>query len=253
MLLGTFFLWLTFPAGVEAYSDGNAQVVVAVYNDAGVSAGELAQAERKGARIFAGAGIDVVWVDCTSSATHAGPDALVRAGEQSSPGLALSSLPTKRIAGRRGAGPAGAPAPTWVDDAECVQFDWPTHLEVRILSGSGGANDDIFGVAFLSAQGTGCYSNVFYGRARELHNSWNFPLADVVGNLMAHELGHLLLGSNSHAPAGIMRARWQGDDLRRAARSNLWFTSEQAENMRRKLIAARPRPVPSVMSARSSF
>jgi len=113
MWLGTFFLWLTFPAGVEAYSDGNAQVFVAVYNDAGVSAGELAQAERKGARIFAGAGIDVVWADCTSSATHVGPDALVRAGEQSSPQNLPARVSAANPAELRSAGRARAPAPAY--------------------------------------------------------------------------------------------------------------------------------------------
>ena len=47
----------------------------------------LAQAERRAARIFDEAGVDVVWKNCPTSRTHVGPDALVRAGEQSSPGF----------------------------------------------------------------------------------------------------------------------------------------------------------------------
>ena len=85
----------------------------------------------------------------------------------------------------------------------------------------------MFGVAFLSDEGTGCYSDVFYDRVAELHADWNVGLADILGNVMAHELGHLLLGSNSHAGAGIMRAHWQGEELRRVSRSGLWFTNER--------------------------
>ena len=253
VLLGTFLLWITFPAGAATDTDGNLQVVVSVYNDAGSSTTELAQAEQEAARIFDHAGIDVVWADCTSSPTHAGPDALVRAGEQSSPVLASSSLSPESTAGLRPAGGWGTPASTSAGHGECVRFEWPTHLEVRILSGSGSTNSDVFGMAFLSAEGTGCYSDVFYERARELHNNWDFSLAVVIGNVIAHELGHLLLGSNSHASAGIMRARWQGEDLHRAAKADLWFTAQQAESMRRKLIAAHPRRAPLLMSARSSF
>jgi hypothetical protein len=253
LVLGTFFLGLTFPAAAENYTDENPQLVVSVYNDAGISSTELAEAEKEAARIFGHAGIDLLWVDCASSGTHVDPDALVRAGEQGSPDLVSPSLPPERSAGLRPAWRVGTPASTSSDDAECVHFEWPVHLEVRISRGSSRGNSEVFGVAFLSAEGTGCYSNVFYERARELHNSWSFPLAVVMGNVMAHELGHLLLGSNSHASAGIMRARWQGEDLRRAMRADLRFTDQQAESMRRKLIAAHPRRTPLLMSARSSF
>jgi hypothetical protein len=54
---------------------------------------------------------------------------------------------------------------------------------------------------------------------------------------MAHELGHLLLGSNSHASTGIMRAHWQGEEPRRLSRGNLLFTNEQADQMRGSVIA----------------
>ena len=253
LVLGTLFLGLTFPAAAETYIDEDAQLIVSVYNDAGVSSAELAEAEKEAARIFGHAGIDLVWADCASSATHVGPDALVRAGEESSPDLASPDLASHRTAGLRPTERAGAPAPTWIDDTECVSFEWPAHLEVRISRGSSRGNSDVFGMAFLSAEGTGCYSDVFYERARELHNSWNFPLAVVMGNVMAHELGHLLLGSNSHASAGIMRARWQSEDLHRAVRADLRFTDQQAESMRRKLIAARLHCAPLLMSARSSF
>ena len=92
----------------------------------------------------------------------------------------------------------------------------------------------------LSDDGTGCYSDVFYDRIADRSTQM---IGSNVGawrtsweNVMAHELGHLLLGSNSHAGAGIMRARWQGEELRRVSRSGLWFTNdEQADHMRKKL------------------
>ena len=53
---------------------------------------------------------------------------------------------------------------------------------------------------------------------------------------MAHEIGHLLLGSNSHAPAGIMSARWEGQELNRMARGNLLFTDAQSDQMRTEIV-----------------
>ena len=67
---------------------------------------------------------------------------------------------------------------------------------------------------------------------------------------MAHELGHLLLGSNAHSSTGIMRAHWQGEELHRLSRGSLEFTSEQADHMRGKLIRVSPAVA---LAARSSY
>ena len=255
LLLVTFLLGFTFPAWPEAYPHERPQVFVSVYDDAGVSAAVLIQAEQRAARIFDEAGVDVVWKNCPTSRTHVGPDALVRAGEQSSPGF-LGGAEQRGLrqeqlntAGPRLAGRVGAPAPTR-SGLDCVSFAWPTRLAVRIAPQSASSASEVFGVAFLSDEGTGCYSDVFYDRARELHADWNVGLSDILGNVMAHELGHLLLGSNSHSAAGIMRAQWQGEELHRLSRGSLWFTSEQASHMRGKLNGASP---PAALTASSSY
>lgn len=59
--------------------------------------------------------------------------------------------------------------------------------------------------------------------------------AVILGHLMAHEIGHLLLGSESHSSKGIMRARWQREDLEAAVQGKLGFTPEQREKMREKI------------------
>ena len=226
LLLVTFLLGFAFHARSEGYPDERPQVAVSVYNDAGISPTMLAQAEQKAARIFDEAGLSVVWKNCSPSPNHVGPDALVRAGERSSP--------SSESAGLRPAGRVGAPAPTWssLEDSDCARAEWPTHLAVRIVPRSRHSTNEVFGVAFLSAEGTGCYSDVFYDRAMELHADWKVGLPDILGSVVAHELGHLLLGSNSHSSAGIMRAHWQGEELHRLSRGNLGFTSEQANHRR---------------------
>ena len=154
-----------------------------------------------------------------------------------------------KLAGLRPAGRVGTPAPTR-STLDCASFEWPTRLAVRIVPRSAHATSEVFGVAFLSAEGTGCYSDIFYDRATKLHADWNVGLSDLLGNVMAHELGHLLLGSNSHSRAGIMRAHWQGEELNLLSRGNLWFTREQGEQMRGKLNRVRPAVA---LTARSRF
>jgi hypothetical protein len=52
---------------------------------------------------------------------------------------------------------------------------------------------------------------------------------------MAHELGHLLLGTNSHSPTGLMRADWRTKDLTDMAQGGLVFSNEQAQKMKAEL------------------
>jgi hypothetical protein len=234
LLLVTFLCTIAFPAGAETFPDERPQVIVSVYDDAGVPATVLAQAEQEAAKIFDRAGLHVIWKEC--SLNHGGPDALARAGERSSPGLGQES--SSDLGHERS--PASNPAGFGLENLACASVEWPTHLAVRVVPRSRLATNEVFGVAFLSARGEGCYSDIFYDRVMELHVDWTVSLADTLGNVMAHELGHLLLGSNSHSGMGIMRAHWQNEELRRLSRGGLWFTNEQADRMTGKLNRARP-------------
>jgi len=54
----------------------------------------------------------------------------------------------------------------------------------------------------------------------------------VLGGAMAHEIGHLFLGANSHAAVGIMRAGWKEQDLLEASQARLSFTPDQSRRIR---------------------
>jgi hypothetical protein len=53
----------------------------------------------------------------------------------------------------------------------------------------------------------------------------------VLGCVMAHELGHLLLGAHGHSIAGIMQAYWGIEQTRLALMSQLSFLPEEARLM----------------------
>jgi hypothetical protein len=52
--------------------------------------------------------------------------------------------------------------------------------------------------------------------------------AVILGCVIAHELGHLLLGDHGHSIAGIMQARWGVEQTRLALMSRLSFLPEEA-------------------------
>jgi len=59
----------------------------------------------------------------------------------------------------------------------------------------------------------------------------------LLGHALAHEIGHLLLGPNSHSRTGIMRAHWNHDEIERIARAQLLFTDQQAQRIRKEVSA----------------
>jgi hypothetical protein len=69
----------------------------------------------------------------------------------------------------------------------------------------------------------------------------------ILGHVIAHEIGHVLLNPESYAGGGIMREAWDLRDLEKAYQGCLLFTPQQAEVMRAE-IARRSRllEVPNV-------
>ncbi len=57
-------------------------------------------------------------------------------------------------------------------------------------------------------------------------------VTDVLSRAVAHEIGHLLLGSREHARRGLMRALWSAADFRRNATLDWLFSPDEARTMR---------------------
>jgi hypothetical protein len=75
-------------------------------------------------------------------------------------------------------------------------------------------------------------ANVFSHDAEELARRRGFSHGVMLGHLMAHELGHLILGVRSHSVNGIMHVPWQKKELEIIAQGSMLFTSREAQTMR---------------------
>ncbi len=115
-------------------------------------------------------------------------------------------------------------------DPRCQIPPGPGYFVVRIVPKAHKAADSIFGVAYL-ANGSGAYSDVFYDSVEKLHQECGASTERVLGHVIAHELGHLLLGSNAHTESGIMRPHWYAEQLHALERGALFFTPEQARKI----------------------
>ena len=99
-------------------------------------------------------------------------------------------------------------------------------------------SDFVFGEAFLGPDGKGKYADVFFNRLRQVADT--VDIAQLLGAVSAHELGHLFLGSHAHALMGIMQPTWGPDSLHRISMGTLAFTPEQQRSMRNRALSAGP-------------
>lgn len=123
------------------------------------------------------------------------------------------------------------------DSPRCDERKGPADLVLRILHAdkpkSSASGDSAFGEAFVPADGSpGVYATVYYEGVEFLGEQEAAPRSHILGWVIAHELGHLLLGLNSHSWTGLMRARWSREDFRPMARGAFSFTPQQCELLR---------------------
>jgi hypothetical protein len=88
----------------------------------------------------------------------------------------------------------------------------------------------IFGFALMSTDGGfATTANVYFERVSEIADGRRLRRAVLLGAMMAHELGHLLLGIDSHSRVGLMTLPWGPKTLLDADRDLLGFSKGEAD------------------------
>ncbi len=82
----------------------------------------------------------------------------------------------------------------------------------------------------------GALATIYVDRASRLAGQGALDLPTVLGRAAAHEIGHLLLGTNRHSNVGVMRATWSPADLLRNRPGDWAFTVEEADRLQRALM-----------------
>jgi hypothetical protein len=117
-------------------------------------------------------------------------------------------------------------------------FSDTTHLTLKISPHAVNAQVrdriDVLGTAYPDENGAGYFAYVFYDRVQELAQRRRLGHA-LLADVMAHEIGHLLLGSNSHSISGIMCAHWSDKELRNISEGAMSFVPAQSRIMRDRL------------------
>ncbi len=108
------------------------------------------------------------------------------------------------------------------------------------------ASLDAMGRAYLTESGDGYLADAYLGAIQSLAARHDADADALLGFVIAHELGHLLLGKG-HVPDGVMQAQWGGAAVKALERRWLQFNAAQRERIHSKLRArAEAREIPSV-------
>jgi hypothetical protein len=132
---------------------------------------------------------------------------------------------------------------TWLNcpagTQECIEPPTSTKLVLTILKqGSRMGGEDVLGLAVQDEKGSGTYCYIFENKLNEISGQMHINISRLLGYAMAHEIGHLLKGSHSHSPTGVMSGLWSGHQLEQAARGALQFTQQDASILRARVGAA---------------
>jgi hypothetical protein len=164
-------------------------LIVRIFDNAGLPAATANAAQRVAADIFRSAGIEVAWVFCIP------------------PGhLELPKPPA------------------------CTQTPAPPTLMIRILRQprTPGTADALGDAHVDRAAGEGTLATIYLERITSVAHQAQIDVSTLAGWTMAHELGHLLLGTTAHSATGLMRAQWSTAILRHPAGNQWRFSPGEA-------------------------
>ena len=199
--IATLALLIAISAAAEtdAPAGSSLTITVRISNQAGVAEAELTKAKWISAYILNDAGLSVAWLDCP--------------------------LPSDI--------PSGSP---------CRRSPVQTEIALVIVGSSGEKQvappANAFGSAIMApAGGFASVAYVFYLRLLAMTGPrFDVDGAVLLGCVMAHEMGHLLLGTNAHSTAGIMRPMWSGKSLPRHGVGQFVFTEEQKRSLQQNTV-----------------
>ena len=128
----------------------------------------------------------------------------------------------------------------------CESLLTSTDLLLRMIRSTDDSNRHWLALGFSlidRQQHTGVLATVYVDQVASLARESGVDGSLLLGRAIAHEIGHLLIGTNQHSIKGVMRARWTRQDLQRDSPDQWRFT-------RADMMAMRERVEPPLMASR---
>jgi hypothetical protein len=186
-------------AGVRANVEPRVALTVRLYNTSGIPPADMLAARRAVASAFQDTGLDLIFRHC---------------------GRPVS--PEDRV-------------------DPCVESLKSLEVVVRVINAPAfnpNLHPEAYGVAYVVRETErGWLATVFSDRIAGAATRVGVDAGTLLGLVIAHEMGHLLLGSGYHAESGVMRAEWPDSLFNRQAEA--WrFSPREATAIHRVLASA---------------
>ena len=199
-----FFPMSSMACFAQTQSVSNARdtlrITVHVYNYVQVPRTVIAGAQTEAASVLSSAGLEAIWLDCTKHGDSSSPD------------------------------PAGS--------MRSGNLNFVMNIVNRLEESYPWVHRAALGFSVIPADGEfGSTSYVSLPRVRALAAPGHVSEAKLLGLAMAHELGHLLLGTADHSYRGIMRAFWPARYFENFDASEFLFTNNQVKRLRASVFA----------------
>ena len=172
----------------------DAKLSLRVYNYARIDPASLAISEQVAAEVFQNVGVAIIWVDCPLSQAQ------------------FAKYPACQVG---------------MGTTDLVLKILPRYMAMKLA-----ARDEPLGFAKPCPESeSACELNVLYHRVDELA-TYGYRADRILGHVIAHEVGHVLLGSG-HSYVGIMHREWSRYNLQRISWGLLLdFTDDQSRQLR---------------------
>jgi hypothetical protein len=180
-------------SSAAAVVDAGASVIVRTYDSTALPPADRQSAIATAAAILGAAGLDVEWRSCGAAFVRSAADPCLAPLGANELALRLVTL----------APPPNRKGPVALGDS---------HVDTQARGGS--------------------LATVYVNRVAELAHTCRVDVRTLLGRTIAHEIGHLLLGTRNHAAAGLMRAVWSAAALQRGHAGDWLFTPHEASLMR---------------------
>ena len=178
----------------------NHKITVRIHNYTEASLSLVQRAERAAGNILGRAGLTTVWVECPVNPN-------------------FSHKP--------------------ICNASCSSLDFVVNLLPCFMSDRFQLDGGALGLAFeADDKNYGFRASIFYDVASDWARQQKQDLDQLLGAAIAHELGHLLLGTNSHSTTGLMSAFWSPKQLLAVQQRGWDFSPADAEHAQ-KAVARR--------------
>ena len=154
------------------------------------------------------------------------------------PIITKAKAETELVFGAAGATIVWRDCGVFLTPAEPKREPW---FVVRLRTGKppltvGPASLDVMGRAFVEEHGGGTMADAYLQAIQATSEQHGGDAGELLGFVMAHELGHLLLGAG-HTPDGVMQAAWSQKQMDALRQRWLRFTKEGAARIRLALEA----------------